>query len=81
MPKNIPSLKPRELLRILTSGGCSFLRHGKGDHDIYFRNVSGRKKVVPIDMGACELSPPYVIRIFRQFGFSDQEIDDLLAKR
>ena len=27
MPKNVPSLKPRELLRILVAGGCSFLRH------------------------------------------------------
>ena len=32
-------------------------------------------------MGAGELSPPYVIRIFRQFGFTDQEIDELLANR
>jgi hypothetical protein len=32
-------------------------------------------------MGAGEFSPPYVIRILRQFGFTDQEIDDLLAKR
>jgi hypothetical protein len=35
MPKNIPCLKPRELLLMLVAGGCSFLRHGKGDHDIY----------------------------------------------
>src|SRR5664280_641302 len=26
MPKNVPSLKPGELLRILVAGGCSFLR-------------------------------------------------------
>jgi predicted RNA binding protein YcfA (HicA-like mRNA interferase family) len=81
MPKNIPSLKPRELLRMLAAGGCSFHRHGKGDHDIYLRNVEGRKRIAPIDMGAGELSPPYVIRIFRQFGFTDQEIDELLANR
>ena len=79
MPKNVPSLKPRELLRILVDGGCTFLRHGKGDHDIYVRIVEGRKRTAPIDMGAGELSPPYVLRIFRQFGFTDQEIDELLA--
>ena len=79
MPKNVPSLKPRELLRILVAGGCSFHRHGKGDHDIYLRIVKGRKRIAPIDMGAGELSPPYVIRIFRQFGFTDQEIDELLV--
>jgi hypothetical protein len=81
MPKNIPSLTPRELLRILLAGGCSFLRHEKGDHDIYLRIAEGRKRIAPIDMGAGELSPPYVIRIFRQFGFTDQEIDELLANR
>jgi hypothetical protein len=29
-------------------------------------------------MGASELSPPYVLRIFRQFGFADDEIRELL---
>jgi hypothetical protein len=29
-------------------------------------------------MGAKELSPPYVLRIFRQFGFTDGEIEGLL---
>jgi hypothetical protein len=29
-------------------------------------------------MGAKELSPPYVLRIFRQFGFLDEEISALL---
>ena len=78
MPKNIPSLKPKELIRILESGGCAFLREGKGDHKLYFRYHEEKKRVVPIDMGATELSPPYVLRIFRQFGFSDGEIEDLL---
>ncbi len=78
MPKNIPSLKPKELIRILELGGCTFLREGKGDHKIYFRYHEGKKRVVPIDMGAKELSPPYILRIFRQFGFSDDEIEALL---
>jgi hypothetical protein len=29
-------------------------------------------------MGAKEMSPGYVLRIFRQFGFSDKEIESLL---
>jgi len=78
MPKNIPSLKPRELIRLLEKGGCSFFREGKGDHSIYVRILGGQKRVVPIDMGARELSPPYVLRIFRQFGFTDDEIEQLL---
>jgi hypothetical protein len=54
------------------------MREGKGDHKIYFRYCEGKKRVAPIDMGANELSPPYVLRIFRQFGFSDEEIEALL---
>jgi len=77
MPKNIPSLKPRQLIRLLEKGGCSFYREGKGDHSIYVRTLGGKKRVVPIDTGARELSPPYVLRIFRQFGFTDEEIEYL----
>jgi hypothetical protein len=25
-----------ELIRLLKDGGCKFVRHGKGDHDIWF---------------------------------------------
>lgn len=78
MPKNIPSLKVNKLIRMLTSGGCKFYREGRGDHKLYVRYVGKQKRVVPIDMGAKELSPPYVLRIFRQFGFTDEEIEDLL---
>lgn len=78
MPKNIPSLKPKELIRLLELMGCSFHREGKGDHKLYMRHLESKKRVVPIDMGAGELSPPYVLRIFRQFGFSDEEIEALL---
>jgi len=77
MLKNIPALKPRELIRLLESAGCKFHREGRG-HRLYIRYVEGRKRVVPIDMGAGELSPPYVLRIFRQFGFTDEEIDNIL---
>jgi len=77
MPRNIPSLNPKELIRILESGGCRYLREGKGDHRLYVRYSEGKKRVVPIDMGANELSPPYVLRIFRQFGFSNDEIEAL----
>ncbi|MCV3217240.1 type II toxin-antitoxin system HicA family toxin [Plectonema radiosum NIES-515] len=78
MPKNIPSLKPKELIKLLEKGGCTFYREGKGDHRLYTREVEGKRRVVPIDMGAGEMSPAYVLRIFRQFGFSDEEIESLL---
>lgn len=48
------------------------------DHRLFIRNIAGKKRIVPIDMGAGELSPPYVLRIFRQFGFTDGEIEEML---
>ena len=60
MPKNVPSLKARQLIRLLESGGCKFYREGKGDHKLYVRYVAGQKRVVPIDMGEREFSPPYM---------------------
>ncbi|MDZ8105865.1 MAG: type II toxin-antitoxin system HicA family toxin [Nostoc sp. DedQUE12a] len=78
MPKNIPSLKPKELIKFLEQAGCTFHREGKGDHRLYTREVEGQRRVVPIDMGAKEMSPAYVLRIFRQFGFTDEEIESLL---
>jgi predicted RNA binding protein YcfA (HicA-like mRNA interferase family) len=80
MPKNVPSLKPRELISLLEQAGCSFYREGRGDHRMYIRYVEGKKRVVPIDMGAGEFSPPYVIRVFRQFAFTDNEIEGLLKR-
>lgn len=78
MPKNIPSLKPKQLIKILEQAGCTFYREGKGDHALYCRTVGDKRKVVPIDIGAGEMSPAYVLRIFRQFGFTDEDIEDLL---
>lgn len=78
MPKNVPALKARQLIRLLGSGGGEFYREGKGNHKLYVRHVAGRKRVVPIDMGEKDFSPPYVLRIFRQFGFTDDEIEELL---
>ncbi len=78
MPKNIPSLKPKKLIKILGKGACTFYREGKGDHKLFVRYLNSEKRVVPIDMGAGELSPHYVLRILRQFGFTDNEIKELL---
>ena len=79
MPRNIPALKPRELIKLLQKGGCRFYREGKGDHCLYIREFQEQKRVVPIDMGVGEMSPAYVLRIFRQFGFTNEEIESLLG--
>ena len=55
MPKNIPSLKPKELIRLLESGGCKFFREGKGDHRLFVRYLENQKRVVPI--GYCPNLP------------------------
>lgn len=52
MPKNVPSLKPKQLIKILENGGCTFHREGKGDHRLYTRELESKRRVVPIDMGA-----------------------------
>ncbi|KAM3116541.1 hypothetical protein [Phormidesmis sp. 146-33] len=46
---------------------------------LYCRTVEDQKRIVPIDIGAGEMAPAYVLRIFRQFGFTDKEIEELLA--
>ncbi|WP_084111772.1 type II toxin-antitoxin system HicA family toxin [Gloeomargarita lithophora] len=61
----MPSLKPKQLIRLLENAGCTFYRQGKGDHSLYTRLVEDKTRVVPIDMGAGEMSPTYVLRIFR----------------
>jgi hypothetical protein len=53
----------------------------KGDHKLYVRHVEKHKRVVPIDMGQKELSPLYVLRMSRQFEFTDDEIEDLLRHK
>jgi predicted RNA binding protein YcfA (HicA-like mRNA interferase family) len=37
----------KEVRDMLTAAGCAFLRHGKGDHDIW-STPSGQRIVVPV---------------------------------
>ena len=39
MPKNLPSLKTKALIKILEENGCQFYREGKGDHGLYMREI------------------------------------------
>lgn len=77
MPKSVPSLKPKQLIKVIEQHGCEFYREGKGDHRLYMRMVKGKKRIIPIDIGAGEMSPAYVIRILRQLGFTDSEIENI----
>lgn len=44
------TLLGRELCEILTENGFEFVRHGKGDHDIYSRQESGTSYTVSVPM-------------------------------
>ncbi|MEG4146655.1 hypothetical protein [Microcoleus sp. Pol12B5] len=79
MAKNIPSLKPKALIKILKQNGCQFYREGKGDYRLYMGEIECLKRIVPMDMGVGEMSPAYVLRIFRQFGFTDPEIEGMIS--
>ena len=35
-----------EVRRILVEHGCTFIRHGKGDHDIWYSPMTNRRFVV-----------------------------------
>ena len=64
MPKNIPSLKPKALIKILEKGGCQFYREGKGDHRLYCRVLYNQRRIVPIDIGAKERLHPLQISTY-----------------
>jgi hypothetical protein len=32
----------------LDEGGCSFVRHGKGDHDVWYSPITRRNVIVPV---------------------------------
>jgi len=39
-----------DLIALLRANGCVFVRHGKGDHDIWFSPITGRRFVVDGDI-------------------------------
>jgi len=71
-------MSSKKLVKLVKNGGAYFVRHGKGDHDIYERIVDGLRKVAPIQMGKQELRPEYCLMVFRQLGMTDGEINDVL---
>ena len=39
----------RQLIRILRDAGCTFVRAGRGSHEIWFSPITRRHFVVPFD--------------------------------
>jgi len=35
-----------DILRLLREAGCTFVRHGKGDHEIWFSPLTNRNVIV-----------------------------------
>ena len=40
-------MKSSDLIKLLKRNRCEFIRHGKGDHQIWFSPITGKKFPVP----------------------------------
>jgi len=78
MPKSIPAMSSRKFVRLLEEGGARFVRQRGTSHAIYERIVDNVKLRAPVVIGKQELSPKYIKTVFRQLGFTNEEIDDVL---
>ena len=58
----------KKLRKILKKRGCFFVRHGKGDHDIWFSPVSNREFVVDGKIKSRHIANA----IMKQAGLSDK---------
>jgi predicted RNA binding protein YcfA (HicA-like mRNA interferase family) len=67
---NLPVLKPREVVAILTSPGFVCVRQ-RGSH-MQFRHADGRATTVP-DHGGRDISPSLLRKIARDIGLAPEE--------
>jgi predicted RNA binding protein YcfA (HicA-like mRNA interferase family) len=44
----MPDSFDRELRRLLTRSGCTFVRTGKGSHEIWYSPITNRRFPVPV---------------------------------
>jgi len=58
------------VVAILQALGFQFLRHGRGDHDIYVRRTSQRAYTVTVDMGENEFDAFLLQSMIKQAGVS-----------
>lgn len=78
MPKKIPAMSSKKFVALLEKGEVTFVRQRKTSHGIFQRIKGKRVYRAPVIMNKGELSPKYIKLVFRQLGFSDKEIDNLL---
>ena len=46
----------REILQLVKEHGCTFMRHGKGDHDIWFSPITNRPFTIDGNIKSRELA-------------------------
>ena len=46
----------RDIIKLITEKGCRFVRHGKGDHDIWYSPITGRNFTVDGNIKSKELA-------------------------
>ncbi len=46
----------REILKLVKDNGCTFVRHGKGDHDIWFSPITNRPFTIDGNIKSKELA-------------------------
>ena len=78
MPDKIPAMSSTKFIRLLKRGGARFVRQRGTSHAIFRRIVRGEKYSAPVIMNKSELSPKYIRLVFRQLGFTNEEIEALL---
>ncbi len=78
MGRRIPSLSSQKLVQLLLKGGAIFIRQRGTSHAIYQRFSAGRRYAAPVQMGKKSLDPEYIKQVFRQLGFANEEIQELL---
>ncbi|NUO83434.1 hypothetical protein HUU05_25455 [candidate division KSB1 bacterium] len=45
MRRKIPAMSSKKLVKLVKDAGANFVRHGKGDHDIFERMVEGKERL------------------------------------
>ncbi len=78
MSKKIPPMSSKKFVKLLARGGARFVRQRSTSHAIFEREKERKMYRAPVVMGKKELSPKYMKLVFRQLGFTDEEIEALL---
>jgi len=76
--KKIPPMSSKKFVKLLARGGARFVRQRSTSHAIFEREKERKMYRAPVVMGKKELSPKYMKLVFRQLGFTDEEIEALL---